>query len=202
MIELVASRFALDYCERFRVEIRNLFTDAERNATPEENFRARVTELEVGRFLKMKWSELKDLLDNPAQHDVVNPHGLRGDVKASSSENGNTLFWPRDKWKDFHARQFDWLGFCNTYRFPVIEFRGFVLKAEFEKQHAVAGADHHLMENTPYWPKPLRDPTQLLGPMYFNNHACSVCGAPDVVHGFSKPSASLHEIEWRCREHW
>ena len=206
MIVLTASPFALKYCERFRRDFRNTLTDAERNASPDENYHAKMAELEVGRFLHMKWSVLESLLNSASHFDVVAPNGLRGDVKVSMHETGNTLFWPRDKWEEFDYREFDWLGFCNTHKLPIIEFRGFVSKAEFKARHQIAGPDHHLKERTPYWPSLLRDPASLLElppphprghESYLNVHHCH-CGAYGTIATMTGP---VEKWVWQCNRH-
>jgi len=147
--------------------IHNTLTNPDRQMTPLEQYHSKLAECAVAKFLEMDPEEFSQLANGSGDYDVVTPAGLTGDVKSSSLERGDTLYWPVKKNDEFDLRRFDFLAFCNTYRAPLIEFRGWVFKQEFRCCHRVSrgqAVGDKFYEGTMFWDRPLRDPQTLFFP--------------------------------------
>ena len=160
-VEVILNDAALRYCEQYRKTFTNKLTNPERVTREDEQYDSKLAEVAVAKYVGMDFNVFDKLAKSTADYDVLTERGMRGDVKSSNKINGDTLFWPVKKIDEYDKRWFDFLVFCNTYRCPIIEIRGWMWKQEFREFHETAGCGDKLIAGTWFWSRPFHDPVLL-----------------------------------------
>jgi hypothetical protein len=181
---------------------------------------AKIGELGVERI----WAEFGPVLSERKDDDkdITFACGFMVDVKNLDTPTYSRVIWPRKKGlnellaRRFHALIVTRVTVIDGWWDETVTVAGVVSKRRFVTlaRTAASGDDTGLQADTIYinvdelaeadeLTRHLTKRRKRMPQQYLNDHACSVCGAPDAPYGFSAPpDGPIHKIQWRCREHW